>query len=213
MSKLLTERKCSCVQWAWKMKALLWCWSSTEAFTLTCGLTRWPVSREQGEYKKTVPTKAYFLKENLPRCCSHLFFILSAKKICKKLGKWSGKPVNFPFWMQKNCINIYSAYLCIFFFIYLGAPRAKPAGVGELCMSHSQPPLLQWTMESNGSRAKNFASDFSTFLARWEPCTAWLLSSASPGIDSTLHVKYFIPRKNWKCIGTATASAHEQLEC
>lgn len=124
-----------------RWKPFPWCCSSTEAPTPTCGLTRWPVSREQGEYKKTVPTKAYFLKESLPRCCSRIFSYCLLK-ICKKLAKWSGKTVNFAFWIQKNCIHIYSAYLCIFLFIYLGPPRAKTAGLGALCMSHSHPSFF-----------------------------------------------------------------------
>lgn len=212
MSKLLTERKFSYVQRAWKMKALPWCCSSTEAFTPTCGLTSWPVSREQGEYKKTAPTKAYFLKESLPRCFSHIFTYCLLKKICKRLVKWSGKTVNFAFRIEKNCISIYSSYLCIFSLYIWVHPGQKLQGWESCaCLIHSS--FIHCPIESNGSKARNFASDFSTFLARQEPCAVWLSPSAPPGTNNTLHVKYFIPWKNWKCTGTVTASPHEQLGC
>lgn len=188
VSKLLTERKCSCVQWAWKMKALPWCCSSTEAPTPPCGLTRWPVSREQGEYKKTVPTKSYFLKESLPRCCSRIFSYCLLK-ICKKLAKWSGKTVNFAFWIQKNCIHIYSAYLCIFLFIYLGPPRAKTAGLGVLCMSHSHPSFFSVLWSQMALRPRTLLLPSQLFLLGGNPAQPdsrlqHLLAQILPGMWS-----------------------------
>lgn len=60
------------------MKALPWCSSSTEALTLTCGLTRRPESRELGEYKKIVSTKASFFEEKSVTGATVISFILPA---------------------------------------------------------------------------------------------------------------------------------------
>lgn len=105
VSKLLTRRKSLCVQRAQKMKALPWCSSSTEALTLTCGLTRRPESRELGEYKKIVSTKASFLKKSLSQVLQ-LYLSYCQLSICR-VSKVVWKIREFCFLdIAKPCINI-----------------------------------------------------------------------------------------------------------
>lgn len=60
-------------------------------------------------------------------------FILPAKNLLK-VSKVVRKIKEFCFLdTAKHCINIYTAYLCIFLLVHLDPPRLKTAGPGELC--------------------------------------------------------------------------------